>query len=193
MKKKCVILVDNSNIFIEGQKFSAKKKGISQADGRLICDPSWRIDFGQLISIVADKQDVVKAVLVGSTPPQTDSIWEAAKRGGFQVITHSRNLSGKEKKVDTEIVAQGTKIICRLAYTNEDNEVKDKFVLKLLSGDSDFIPLVKVAEEEGWETEMWAFSSSFNSSGEMAQTVSSIKPLDNIFEQIGKNEFEWNG
>jgi hypothetical protein len=38
---KCVILVDNSNIFIEGQKQSARVKGIQKASphDKDICDP----------------------------------------------------------------------------------------------------------------------------------------------------------
>ncbi len=41
---KCVIVIDNSNIFIEGQKFSANQKGVVKAnpDDKDICDPSWR-------------------------------------------------------------------------------------------------------------------------------------------------------
>ncbi len=39
--KKCVIVIDNSNVWIEGQKFSAKKKGHVKAsyEDKDICDP----------------------------------------------------------------------------------------------------------------------------------------------------------
>jgi len=72
----CVILVDNSNVFIEGQKHSARKKGILKTtpDEKDPCDPSWRVDFGSLISQVAEGKPVLKAILVGSTPPRSDSI-----------------------------------------------------------------------------------------------------------------------
>jgi uncharacterized LabA/DUF88 family protein len=180
---KCVILVDNSNIFIEGQKQSARLKGqvkTNPAD-RDICDPSWRVDFGSLIKEVAEGLHVHKAILVGSTPPQSDSIWEAARKTGFEVITHERSPSGKEKAVDTEIVAKGTEIVC----------TTDPAVLKLLSGDRDFIPLVKIANGRKWETEMWAFSSSYTLHGEMALSVTRVKPLDVIFAKVGRNEFQW--
>jgi len=180
---KCVILVDNSNVFIEGQKFSAKQKGMTNKDahGRDLCDPSWRIDFGKLLIEVSDGKEIMKAILVGSTPPQSDSIWKAAKDSGFEVITHERNTSGKEKAVDTEIVAQGTEFVCTL----------EPAILKLLSGDRDFIPLIKIANKRNWQTEMWAFTSSFSFSGEMAQSVTHTKALDNIFSKIGKHEFSW--
>jgi hypothetical protein len=83
---ECLILVDNSNVFIEGQKFSARKKGISRApvDTYDPVDWTWRIDFGSLLKIVANGHQIIKAILVGSTPPN-DSVWEAARSQGFEV------------------------------------------------------------------------------------------------------------
>ena len=151
---KCVIIIDNSNVWIEGQKFSAKRKGHTKSniEDKDICDPSWRIDFGNLLSEISESKPIIKAVLVGSRPPQTDTIWEAAKQHGFEVYIHDRNSAGKEKAVDTEIVAQGTEIICM---------EKEPAIFKLLSGDRDFIPLINIANKRGWETEMWAFTNSF--------------------------------
>jgi uncharacterized LabA/DUF88 family protein len=131
---------------------------------------------------VAEGLNVYKAILVGSTPPQSDSIWEAARKGGFEVITHERAPSGKEKAVDTEIVAKGAEIVCTMT---------EKAVLKLLSGDRDFIPFVKIANSRAWETEMWASSSSYSLRGEMALSVTRVKPLDTIFTRVGRNEFPW--
>lgn len=183
--KCCVILVDNSNIFIEGRKLSAKNKGVTELtpEGKIPHDPSWRIDFGKLIQKVSEDQKIIKAILVGSIPPESDSIWNAAQNKGFDVITHKRNSSGKEKQVDTELAVQGSEIICEISSSREED---DEFILKLLSGDADFLPLIKLANRKNWETEMWAFNSSFQGNGEMAQTVTRVKPLDNIFNDIGK-------
>ncbi|MDE5814928.1 MAG: NYN domain-containing protein [Alistipes sp.] len=174
--KECVIIVDNSNVWIEGKKYSARKKNIKVGD-----DPSWRIDFGKLLSTVANGQPIRNAILVGSRPPQNDSVWNAAKQNGFSVIVHDRNCVGKEKSVDTELVAQGTKIVC----------TSSAGTLKLLSGDRDFIPLINIATELRWETEMWAFSNAFQQTGVMAQSVTRINSLDNVFSKIGHCEFKW--
>lgn len=175
--EECVIIVDNSNIWIEGKKYSARQKGVETGD-----DPSWRIDFGKLLTVVAEGQKINKAILVGSRPPVNDSLWNAMEKHGLRVIVQDRNYVGKEKAVDTELVAQGIEIICTTGYP---------CTLKLLSGDSDFIPLIKRASERHWETEMWAFSNAFNEYGEMAQSVGKCKPLDKVFDQIGRYEFEW--
>lgn len=181
---ECVVIIDNSNIWIEGQKFSAKRKGQErlQSDDKDICDPSWRIDFGKLLAEVAEGNEIIKAILVGSRPPQHDSVWESARSFGFDVTVHDRNYQGKEKAVDTEIVAQGTELVC----THHQPAI-----LKLLSGDRDFVPLINIASRRGWETEMWAFSNSFTYSGQMAQSVDRIKPLDQVFDKIGICTFQW--
>lgn len=172
--EECVVIVDNSNIWIEGQKFSARKKGIVSVDGKEPCDFSWRIDFGKLLTIVAQGKSIRKAILVGSRPPKNDSLWYQAKVNGFEVITHDRNGFNKEKAIDTELVAKGVEIIC----------TTEPAILKILSGDSDFLPLVNMANSHSWETEMWAFSSAFTNDGTMATAVSQVQPLDELFDQI---------
>jgi hypothetical protein len=87
-----LILVDNSNVFIEGRKFSARRKGmqrqsIEEKDPQ---DPSWRLDFGKLLEFLAEGRPIIAAILVGSTPPSNDSVWTAAKLNGFRVFTHDR-------------------------------------------------------------------------------------------------------
>lgn len=175
LMNECVIIVDNSNIWIEGMKYSAKKKGLVSIDGKEACDFTWRIDFGKLLSQVADGKKIRKAILVGSEPPKNDSLWNIVKRSGFEVTVHDRNAENKEKAVDTELVAQGVELICTTPPA----------VLKILSGDSDFLPLVQTAARRGWETEMWAFHSSYRVVGSVATSVDRIQPLDVLFDEIG--------
>lgn len=104
-ENQCVVVVDNSNVFIEGQKFSATAKGKQDPSGG-VCDPSWRVDFGNLLDQLAHGRKIHAAVLVGSRPPANDSVWKEAKQQGFQVTVHERDSRGKEKAVDTELVAQ---------------------------------------------------------------------------------------
>ena len=183
MLKKCLILVDNSNVFIEGQKFSARRKGVQKlpTDTRSPQDPSWRLDFGLLLEYLAQGREIIAAILVGSEPPRNDSVWTAARTNGFEVITHERGFDGKEKAVDTEIVARGTEIIC-------DNS---KGVVVLASGDRDFMPLVRLAQRRGWAVEMCSFSSAFAPSGAMALSVNQVRQLDGAFDKIGRYDFAW--
>jgi uncharacterized LabA/DUF88 family protein len=177
---ECLILVDNSNVFIEGQKLAARKKGMVKAPGdiREPLDWMWRIDFGALLKQVATGHRIINAILVGSTPPPNDSLWKAAESQGFKVITYERSFTtGQEKAVDTELVVQGLKTIYKHPKPG---------ILKLLSGDRDFLPLIRSAYEEGWENELWGFSSGLST--ELSQAVHRVKLLDSVFDQIGKYE-----
>jgi len=178
-------LVDNSNLFIEGQKYSARQKGVFKANpqDRDPCDPSWRMNFSNLLIYLANGRKILDAILVGSRPPQNDGVWEAARNQGFNVTVYDRS-GGREKAVDTELVAQGTEAICLMIAPPPK-------VLVIASGDSDFIPLVKVAQRRKWEVEMCAFSSAFNPAGDMAISVETVRPMDADYLTIGKHEFTW--
>ncbi|MFZ0804141.1 MAG: NYN domain-containing protein [Terriglobales bacterium] len=181
---KCVLVVDNSNIFIEGQKHSAAKKGVQKQhpEEREPCDPSWRINFGELLVRLAEGRDIHAAILVGSRPPQNDGVWKSAKELGFSVTVHDRDSQHREKAVDTELVAQGTETIC---------SAPEPMTLVIASGDRDFIPLVSVAHRRKWTVEMAAFSSAFSATGDMATTVDKVRPLEEMFDKIGYNAFKW--
>lgn len=184
MAEKCVILVDNSNVFIEGRKLAASRKGVgkSPGDDRAPADPSWRIDFTTLLLELAAGRDIHAAILVGSRPPPNDNVWKVAEKSGFTVTVHDRDVRGKEKAVDTDLVAQGTEIICDAPGTG---------VLIIASGDRDFIPLVNLAHRRKWTVEMAAFESAFSSHGEMATSVDAVRPLDKIFHRFSSYDFNW--
>ena len=180
----CLILVDNSNLFIEGRKHAAQRKGVlaTLRDERQPQDPSWRLDFAGLLATLADGRHIAQAILVGSRPPRNDQVWTMAGQQGFDVFVHYRDAQNREKAVDTDLVARGTEFICSRPEPG---------ILVIGSGDRDFIPLVGVAQRRGWEVEMCAFSSAFSPYGEMATAVDRVRPLDAAFDQIGRHEFEW--
>src|SRR5262245_1586667 len=179
---ECVILVDNSNLFIGGQKASAARKGIGPVNPgeQQPSDLSWRIDFARLLQQLADDRKIRAAILVGSRPPPNDAVWKMAQQSGFKVTTHDRDAQNKEKAVDTELVAQGTLIIATTA---------SPAVLVIASGDRDFLPLVTVAHQQGWTVEMATFGGAMSS--QMSIAVDKVRPLDGSLDLIGHCAFEW--
>ena len=180
---KCVILVDNSNVFIGGRKYSALKKGVKpngKHDGAV--DPSWRLDFEKLLACLAAGRSIHSALMVGSSKSEDDPVWTSADEAGFDVIVHERKLGKGEKAVDTELVARGTEII---ATSHEP------MLLVITSGDADYLPLVDVARRWDWGVEMAAFAESFDPHGEMARAVDRIRLLDDCFDEIGRCEYAW--
>lgn len=85
------VYVDNSNVWIEGQRVSAVATGLASdivaamTDG--ITDRTWSYDFGRLYDLACPSAEKIgRSVLFGSRPPPNDSLWDRAKDQGFQVI-----------------------------------------------------------------------------------------------------------
>lgn len=178
--RKCVILVDNSNLFIGGQKYSAQRNGGAQnSDEHAPVDHTWRLSYDNLFTFLANGRDVEKAVMVGSESAEHPGPWHAARKNGFEVIVHERVPGRGEKCADTELVVRGTELI---ATSNEP------MTLVIGSGDRDFLPLVEAAHRHDWDVELCAFQNSYDDAGDLARTVDQVRPLDPAFETIGFNQ-----
>lgn len=174
---RCVILVDNSNVFIGGRKLSALRKGLKPNGHPEPIDPDWRLNFEALLSCLAAGRSIHTALMVGSSRSEDDPVWESADHAGFEVIVHERKPGHGEKAVDTELVARGTELI---------TTAEQPMQLVITSGDADYLPLVEVAHRWEWPLEMAAFAESFDPKGEMARSVDSVRLLDDCFDQIGR-------
>jgi uncharacterized LabA/DUF88 family protein len=167
------VYVDNSNVFIEGQRLSAVKQGMAldiwDAMENRIVDYSYRLSFGKLYQFVAgtDRTSVSRAMLFGSRPPANDAIWDLAKKAGFEVIVEDRNAANKEKRIDTGIVAALT----RDAYRN----AKKGDVFTIVSGDSDYIPAIDQLIADGFQVDVVFWD---HASGELKQHASNFISLN---------------
>lgn len=154
------IYVDNSNVFIEGQRVAAVAHGnaldIQDAISRRIFDSSYRLDFGKLYRFVSQNGDsgAERAVLFGSRPPPNDTLWAIAKSAGFELVIEDRNPANKEKKIDTGIAVA----MLEDSFTKADAK-KDRFVL--VAGDSDYVPAVQSLRSRGFSVDVifWGHAS----------------------------------
>jgi uncharacterized LabA/DUF88 family protein len=136
-----LLYVDNSNVWIEGMHLAAVIRGLArdirEAQQKRITDQAWKLDFGRLFEFAGgDRPDVKKATLFGSRPPPNDSLWEAAKRKGFEVVVYDRNVANREKKIDTDIVAT----MMEDSFTILDQAADE---MTLVAGDSDYVPAIE--------------------------------------------------
>lgn len=174
------IYVDNSNIFIEGRRVAAIKHGQAQnfaeANRHDIQDHSFRLDFGGLYDFISENnpEKVARAVLFGSSPPESDAVWKVAERVGFEAVVVDRNSQNKEKKIDTGIVAA----MVRDAYTKAD---KAKDTITLVAGDSDYVPAVELLTDDGFRVEVVFWSSA---SSELKSVCSRFIELDRYLEKL---------
>ncbi len=113
------------------------------AQRKNICDHSWKNDFGKLFGFAGgDEQEVKKAMLFGSRPPPNDTLWEAAKRKGFEPVVYDRNVANREKKIDTDIVATMMEDSFALVKPTTDE-------MTLVAGDSDYVPAIEKLKARG--------------------------------------------
>jgi hypothetical protein len=76
------LYLDNSNVFIEGQRVYAARQSPGKALSRNL-DKQYRLDFGKLIEITCGyNSDLGKLMFYGSEPPPTDSVWRVARQHG---------------------------------------------------------------------------------------------------------------
>ncbi|WP_043597175.1 NYN domain-containing protein, partial [Aeromonas diversa] len=146
---KSFTYIDNSNVFIEGQRTAAVEKGMAvdlrDSMERRVFDFSYKLDYGKLYEyLCGDGQEVGCAKLWGSPPP-SDSFWKMVEHKGFEVKTYDRNAAGKEKKVDVAIAHQITKD----AYTLIASE-KETSEIVLVAGDKDYVPVIEDLKSEGF-------------------------------------------
>ena len=174
------IYVDNSNVFIEGQRASAVQKcmasDINTAMAERIVDTGYRINFGKLYQFIAgsNRHETVRAMLFGSRPPENDAIWNMASNAGFEVVVEDRNVANREKKIDTGIVTEMMRDACKHATAGD--------VFTLVSGDSDYVPTVEALIQEGYEVDVVFWD---HASMELKKVCSRFVSLNPHLETIG--------
>lgn len=141
------VYVDNSNVWIEGQRVSAVAKGLAPdiftAMSSDVLDRTWRYDFGRLYEIACpEEQKIGRSVLFGSRPPPNDSLWERARSQGFEPIVYDRNDANRKKKVDVHIATMMTADSFEYMQPDRDMAV-------LVAGDGDLLPPVELLQTRG--------------------------------------------
>jgi len=174
------IYIDNSNVFIEGQRVAAVNGGyaldMDDAQRRGIFYGGYRLDFGKLYNFLTRNGDpeIKRVALFGSRPPPNDSLWEIAKRKGFEPIIEDRSPSNREKKIDTGIVVA----MMEDAYKRAD-KVADSFTL--VAGDSDYVPAVRALIESGFTVNITFWR---HASRELQRTGSKFIDMDPHFNAL---------
>ena len=176
------VYVDNSNVWIEGRRAAAVVNDlaydIADAIENKILDFNWKYDFGKLLELVGGKKNgLKKAYLFGSRPPQNDSLWEAARQGGFEVIVEDRNAQNREKKIDTGIVAQ----MMEDSYECIADKTIDEMIL--VAGDKDYVPAVNRISKRGIRVVVYFWDHAASELKDNAAEFVSLNKYINVFSR----------
>jgi uncharacterized LabA/DUF88 family protein len=162
------LFVDNSNVLIEGRRYSEmKRKGRSTLGP--YTDETYELDWGKFIHLVKSRDSRVLGevpVLYGSRPPAIDSVWQRIRDDGFDVKLFDRNIRNLEKGVDMEM---GLDIADRIRDSSEPG------IIVIASGDADFVPVVSRVLRRGWDVEVWFWS---NAAAELRTAAPRFYPMD---------------
>ena len=123
------LFIDNSNIFIEAQSVARAK---FYYDDQLVI--RLRISYGDLLDEIRGERSLKETVLVGSEPPNNDSLWNKLKTLNIQPRIFKRNFSGREKGVDAELTNA-------IRDTLEDNSTPG--TIAIVAGDQDYLPTLE--------------------------------------------------
>lgn len=137
--------IDNSNVFIEAKRVARVQYAYEPEQIFRL-----RIDYGKLLEIVREKRDIGGTVLVGSRPPQADTLWTRLRSMGIEPKIFDRSVhTGREKGVDAEVVNAIRDVM-------EDNPTPG--IIALVAGDGDYVSTLERALKRGWRVELYFWS-----------------------------------
>ena len=163
------LFIDNSNIFIVAQRVA---RAIYHYDDELV--PRMRINYGKLLDFIRGVRKLMETVLVGSRPPQNDTLWKRLREMKIEPRIFDRSaFTNKEKGVDAEMVNA-------VRDTLDDNPQPG--TIAMVAGDQDYVSTLERCVKKGWNVEIyfWAQASS------QLKRISKVKfiELDQVFKEI---------
>jgi uncharacterized LabA/DUF88 family protein len=141
------------------------------------------VNIGKLIDLAKKDRKLISAKLYGSEPPALSAVWSSFRRNDIEVSHSKRStFDGREKKTDTEFVAEAVEDIIE----NKDQATGNSSVI-LFTGDKDMLPVVRVALRHGWKVEIWSYKNALSVELDNEKDKSEkveVHLIDDYFNQI---------
>ncbi|CAK7213774.1 hypothetical protein SBRCBS47491_001919 [Sporothrix bragantina] len=202
--EECNFFIDDSNIWIEAQKYAASGNSHMPKITDVDQDPRLRINVGRMVTMLLRGRVQGDSTLYGSRPPPNDAVWKAVQKYNFRTNIFSRGMSrnggklGTEKGVDASMVADITRMATRLDTMAEVDPkqwgpVKARRTFICVTGDRDFLTTIKQVLDVGIRVELWAWRSGLASAyryldDEQRKTPGAtpfeVNFLDDVFEHV---------
>ena len=171
-----LLYVDNSNIYIEGQRYADQRANEDRG--------SLRIHFKNFLTLAARGRPTTKVVWGGSQPPNADAVWEHLRSQGIEPELIRRSEEGESETVDHAIQLRMHR------HTREFREHPG--VIVLCTGDGKgyykregFLYDVEGFVEDGWQLEILTWEHSCNSKlKEYAEKKGKLVLLDKFYKSI---------
>ncbi|RSL94624.1 hypothetical protein CEP52_012531 [Fusarium oligoseptatum] len=186
----CMFFVDDSNIWIEAQKFAASGNSHMPKLTDRDRDPRLRINIGKLVKTLLRGRFQGTSYLYDSRPPPNDAVWNTFEKYKFDTKIYDR-ARGKEKQVDSAMAAdlsgESAELSTGAKFDSEIKEKNKRTVFIAITGDQDMVPPIRRVLGYGFRVELWAWKSGLSAEYlKLANDMSllSINYLENVFKEI---------
>jgi hypothetical protein len=147
-----------------------------------IVDPGWTYDFGRLYELACPPDaQIGRSLLLGSRPPENDSLWDRARDASFEVEVYDRNAANKEKQVDTGLATR----LLSDSYEHMQARLPEVMAV-LVSGDGDYVPPVEDLQRRGIKVRVVFWEHAV--SRELKETADEFVGLDGHLEYLTRGE-----
>ena len=171
---------DNSNIFLEAQRFAVERNEGPNARSRV------RINFEAMLRLAHADRPMKKALAAGSVPPEMRQLWNRMEGLGVDVKLFDRGESGQGEQDMPDRVLQLRMLEDALDYNG------DPGIATLLIGDgagylegAGFHSTLERMHKRGWRIEILSWAHSCNQRmRRWAQEHGVFVPLDDYYEAI---------
>uniref|UniRef100_A0A7S2TZG3 Uncharacterized protein n=1 Tax=Lotharella oceanica TaxID=641309 RepID=A0A7S2TZG3_9EUKA len=186
--KGCVVLIDNSNLFICGKAVAGKKRGFPGEDDR------YRISINKLVGEVLHGRQSACGRLFGSGENMDDFSIQVSHTIEVEISERS-TWSGKENIVDHKFVSKMSQDLGQLqVYESEKFPEKDnREAYCLITGDGGYADVVEDALLIGQVVEIWFWkdyrSMKYDKLRNKYPNNLVLYDLDDIYEEISFTKF----
>lgn len=170
-----IVIIDNSNLWIEGKKAYAEKQKLSASE-----DPRWRLSIGKLHQeLLQGRNGTYSSFLYGSVPPPSEDLWEQFRQHCTVQTRKRSSLTKKEKGVDAAAIVNAT------AMATAAKIFQKSITIVLVTGDADFMPVIEMfysVKNVTWE--IWSWGKSLSNDMRNLEKCK-IVYLDDCIDRIG--------
>ena len=171
---------DNSNIFLEAQRFAQERDEGPDARYRV------RINFDNMLRLAHADRPLKKAIAAGSVPPEMRHLWNRMESSGVEVRLFDRGSTDRGEQEMPDRVLQLRMLEDALDYNG------DPGVVTLLTGDgagylegAGFHSTLERMRRRGWRIEILSWGHSCNQRmRRWAEENGVFVPLDDFYDSI---------
>ena len=171
---------DNSNIFLEAQRFAAERELGPGARYRV------RIHFENMLRLAHADRTMQRALAAGSVPPEMRQLWNRMEASGVEVFLFDRGDPGRGEQEMSDRVLQLRMLEDALDFNG------DPGIAVLLTGDgagyrdgAGFHSALERMHRRGWRVEILSWAHATNQRMRIwAEENGIFVPLDDFYEAV---------